>query len=134
MFRRVIIPILLSFMSAATVLNACPFTIYNDSDSQILVVDPNGKHAVCISPKESQTIDPTIKGFPWKYFYKERLNIYKEKDGNPNNFYIRYQLIEKYCAESIKLSLNDIVQFIKKPTDRFDTFEFKPQKHSAHAH
>jgi len=64
MFRRVIIPILLSFMSATTVINACPFTIYNDSDSQILVVDPNGNRAVRISPKESQTIDPTIEGFP----------------------------------------------------------------------
>jgi len=113
---------------------ACPFIIKNDSSTAILVVDPYNKQALRITPDNEAEIDPSITGWQY-YFYHEKLDIYVARQDNPNLFYRRYQLVEKYCtADKTKLALSDIAQFINKPTDRFDTFEFTAHEHSAHKH
>ncbi len=113
---------------------ACPFIINNDTKIKILIVDPYNKQALYINPGNEADIDPSISG--WKYyFYHEKLDIYVPQEDNPDLFYRRYQLIEKYCtAEKTKLTLSDITQFINKPTDRFTTSEFNPHEHDTHMH
>ena len=113
---------------------ACPFIITNDTSAAILVVDPYNKQALYINPGNNAEIDPSIGGWQY-YFYAEKLDIYVPRQDNPNLFYRRYQLIEKYCtADKTKLTLSDIAQFVSKPTDRFNTSEFTAQKYSAHTH
>ena len=112
----------------------CPFIINNDTSTKILIVDPYNKQALYINPGNEAEIDPGISGWQY-YFYHEKLDIYVPQKDNPTAFYRRYQLVEKYCTvEKSKLTLNDIIQFINKPTDRFTTTEFKPREHGAHIH
>ena len=113
---------------------ACPFIIYNDTKTEILIVDPFNKQALYINPGDEAEIDPSIPGWQY-YFYHEKLEIYVPQKDSPDLFYRRYQLVEKYCtAEKTKLALSDIVQFINKPTNRFTTSEFNPHKHDTHIH
>ena len=113
---------------------ACPFIITNDSSSELIIVDPYNKQAVHINPGDKQEIDPSISGWQY-YFYREKLDIYVPRHDKPYLFYRHYQLVEKYCAQDkTELSLSGITEFIKKPTDRFDTSEFKPHEHGAHKH
>ena len=117
-------------------INACPFTIFNDSDSQILIVDPNGTKAIRIEPQKSGTIDPTIQGFLWRLFYNEKLNIYKE-DHHPDTFFLHYQLTEKYCLddpEGTKLKLSEIEQLSTEPTDRLRVTIYKREEAVPHKH
>ena len=113
---------------------ACPFIISNDTNTEIIIVDPYNKQAVYITPRNEAEIDPSIAGWQY-YFYREKVDIYMPRQDNPNLFYRRYQLVEKYCtADKTQLSLSNIAQFINKPTDRFDTFEFSAHEHTAHTH
>ncbi len=113
---------------------ACPFIINNDTNTAIIIVDPYNKQALYMKPGNEAEIDPSVAGWQY-YFYHEKLDIYMPRQDNLNLFYRRYQLVEKYCtADKTQLSLSDITQFINKPTDRFDTFEFTAHEHSAHKH
>lgn len=113
---------------------ACPFIITNDSNSELIIVDPYNKQAVHINPGDKREIDPSISGWQY-YFYHEKLDIYVPQPDNPHLFYQRFQLVEKYCTkDKTELSLSNIREFINKPTDRFDTSEFKPHEHRAHTH
>jgi len=113
---------------------ACPFVINNDTQTEILVVDPYNKQALYINSGDEAEIDPSISG--WQYYlYHEKLDIYVPQEDNPDLFYRRYQLMEKYCTtEKTKLTLSDITQFINKPTDRFTTSQFNPHQHDTHIH
>ena len=113
---------------------ACPFIINNDTNSVIIIVDPYNKQALYITPRNEAEIDPSIAGWRY-YFYHEKLDIYMPRQDNPNLFYRRYQLVEKYCTtDKTQLSLSKIAQFLTKPPDRFDTFEFSAHEHTAHTH
>ena len=113
---------------------SCPFIINNDAKTKILIVDSYNKQALYINSGNEVEIDPSISGWQY-YFYHEKLDIYMPQEDNPDLFYRRYQLTEKYCtAEKTKLTLHDIIQFINKPTDRFTTSEFDPHKHGTHIH
>jgi len=113
---------------------ACPFIINNDTETEILVVDPYNKQALYINPGNEAEIDPSIAGWHY-YFYHEKLDIYVPQKDNLDVFYRRYQLVEKYCtAEKTKLTLSNIIQLVNKPTDRFTTSEFNPHSHDTHMH
>ncbi len=112
----------------------CPFIIYNDTGTKILIVDPYNKQALYINPGNDGEIDPSISGWRY-YFYHEKLDIYLPQKDNPITFYRRYQLVEKYCtAEKSNLTLSNIIEFINRPTDRFTTTEFKLREHGPHLH
>ena len=118
---------------------ACPFVINNDSDTEIFIVDPYNKQALHINPGSEAEIDPSVYGWQY-YFYNEKLDVYVPREDEQGAFYRRYQLVEKYCmVEKTKLTMSDIAQLVKKPTDRLITYEFKekkikPHEHEAHAH
>lgn len=100
-------------------INACPFTLTNNSKSVIMVVNPNGQQAVYIKPKQTKVIDPTIEHLLLRYFYYEKLDFYVQ--AGPD-FYKKYRLTESYCTKNYlkdnALSLSDIAELAKKPTDR----------------
>ncbi len=113
---------------------ACPFIINNDTKTKILIIDPYNKQALYINSGNEADINPSISGWQY-YFYHEKLDIYVPQEDNPDLFYRRYQLTEKYCtAEKTKLTLSDITQFVNKPTDRFTTSEFDLHEHDTHKH
>ena len=112
----------------------CPFIITNDSRSELIIVDPYNKQAVYINPGEKREIDPSISGWRY-YFYREKLDIYIPRQDNPDLFYQHYQLQEKYCTTGkTELPFSQIAEFVTKPTERFEVFEFKPHEQAAHAH
>ncbi len=111
---------------------ACPFIINNDTNTEILVVDSHNKQALHINPGSEAEIDPSVYGWQY-YFYNEKLDIYVPREDKQGAFYRRYQLVEKYCTvEKTKLTLSDIAQLVKKPTDRFIVYEFKAEKVKPH--
>jgi len=122
-------------------MSACPFTITNDSTTQILVVDPNGWQAVRIAPQQTQVINPTLSwdiSWEWWYWirlYSEKLKIYLKHE-KVDTFYLAYELTEKYCVTDFKtknrLSLSNIKELSKKPTDRLEVKVFEKPKHAAH--
>ena len=113
---------------------ACPFIITNDTDTVVLIVDPFNHQALYLTPDSTAEIDPSIPGWQY-YFYHEKLDIYVSRKDNPDLFYRRYQLVEKYCTtDKTKLTLSTIIQFVNQPSDRFSVSEFTPHKHSAHTH
>ncbi len=124
--------LLLSFLFNTTY--GCPFIITNNSNHQVIIVDPYNKQTVHINSGEKREIDPSISGWHY-YFYREKLDIYIPRQDNPHLFYRHYQLQEKYCTKGkAELSFSQIVEFVRKPTERFEVFEFKPHEHAAHAH
>ncbi len=103
-------------------LYPCPITITNDLDQTVLIVDPKGTQALYLKQNASGVIDPTISPPFMRYILDEKLDIYYASDDMPQNFYKRYQLIEKYCTdneEENQLTVQQILQFEKSPTDRF---------------
>jgi len=124
----ILVLILCSFIT----IKPCPMTITNDGKKKIFVTDPNSGKAVYIMPGKSQIIDPTIYGLQ-RFVFNEKLNFYVED--NSNKFFLRYQLIEKFCTDKkTVLSLTDIKNFVKKPTKRFRTKMYEKQKEIAHTH
>jgi len=123
--------ILVVTFSAAT---GCPYTIKNDSNHTLIVVDPHNKQAIFINPGKKHEIDPSIYG--WQhYVYYEKLDFYVPHPKNPHLLYRRYQLVENYCIEGkTDLALSNIAKLVKKPTKRLEVSEFKPHKHSTHTH
>ena len=126
----------LIFLLLITIKNnfACTFIIRNDTRTTTIIVDPYNRQALYLNPGQKAEIDPSISG--WQgYFYHEKLNIYVPQDDNKNQFYCRYQLIENYCTSSkTNLTVNDIIQFIHKPNDRFDIVEFGAPERGVHKH
>lgn len=134
--------IFLPVLFYTSLIIACPFYITNDTDNPILVINPNGIQGVYIEPGKMKVIDPTISGKtwwkPWKYLRHEILNFYESSQEDPNNFILTYQMTEKYCLEDYKitnqLTLSEIKEFIKKPTDRLSTKRIEKQKTHNHNH
>ena len=112
----------------------CPFIIKNSGDHPVIIVDPYNKQATHINSGKETEINPSIPG--WRaYFYSEKLDIYVPRQDNPNSFYRRYQLVEKYCtSDKTKLSLSDIAQFVNTPNDRFSVTQYNAHEHKAHTH
>jgi len=114
----------------------CPITITNDIDQTVIVVDPRGPQAIFLAKQESSIIDPTIPNLVMRYILNEKLDIYFTMKDQPNVFYKKYRLTEKYCTDDLKenqLTISQILQFVQKPTDRFKVQEFQiPEKTSDH--
>ncbi len=102
-----------------------------------MVVDPHGNQAVYILPGTTQTIDPTLTHWLFKYFYNEKLHFYVKK--KQQSFYKKYQLTERYCTddpEAERLAFTKLEELAKNPTDRLSVhiFEYKAKKHKHHTH
>lgn len=103
-------------------LYSCPITILNNGDQTVLIVDPKGTQAIFLVQNKSAVIDPTITHLFMKYFTDETLDIYFPSGAQPEKFYKRYRLTEKYCTdneEENQLTITQILQFEENPTDRF---------------
>ncbi len=129
-------------MMAATLmpffLYPCPITITNDGDQTVLIVDPKGTQAIFLMQNKSAVIDPTITRPFMRYFTDETLDIYFPTGAQPEKFYKKYRLTEKYCTDDEKenqLTTTQILQFEGNPTDRFklEKIQVAETKHD-HAH
>ncbi len=123
------------FMCSSSLLSSCPMTIVNDSEDELVVVDPYNHQMLVLKKGKSGDIDPSIPGL-WYYFYSEKLDFYFPLEGKPGDLYRKYELVEKYCVdEQTKLSFTDIEKLAAKPTDRFTVNQFtKPSPHKTHTH
>lgn len=120
-------------------LYPCPITISNNDDQTVLIVDPKGAQAILLSPNQDGVIDPTITHPLKRLWSDEILDIYYAKNEKPYKFYKRYRLTEKYCTDNEdenKLTIKQILQFEKKPTDRFKVkqFQITEKKHEQGHH
>ncbi|NGX38064.1 MAG: hypothetical protein K1000chlam2_01235 [Chlamydiae bacterium] len=109
-------------------LYSCPITISNDDDQTVLIVDPKGLQAILLLPNQSGMIDPTIPHPLMRLFSDETLDLYYAKNEKPHKFYKKYRLIEKYCTDNEaenQLTIKQILQFEKNPTDRFKVTQFQ---------
>lgn len=133
MKNSIVVGILLCLLTTHVIFS-CPFIINNDTNTTILIVDSYNKQALCLNSGSTAEIDPSISGW-YYYFYHEKLDIYVPQEDNPDLFYRRYQLTEKYCvAEKTKLTVSNIIQFTTLATDRLNTTEFKPPQYNTHMH
>jgi len=119
-------------------LYPCPITIMNDGDRAVLIVDPAGTQAIFLQENESGVIDPTITHFFMKHLKDETLDIYYPSSEQPEKFYKRYKLTEKYCTDNEnenQLTIKGILKFEETPTDRFklEKVQVTEIKHD-HAH
>ncbi len=113
---------------------ACTFIITNNTDVEVLIVDPFNNQALKLDPTNTGEIDPSIHG--WQYYvYSEKLDIYAPKKDTSHAFYRKYQLTEKYCTDDkTSLTLEDIIHFAEKPTDRFTVVTFSEPELKNHQH
>lgn len=130
---------LIIFIAVVTthIANACPMTITNDLDETIIIVDPRGSQAILLSKQGTEMIDPTIPNPMMRYILNEKLDLYFTKEDQPNVFYKKYRLTEKYCTDDPKdnqLTVSQILQFLQKPTDRFKVEELQIVEKSSHDH
>ncbi|NGX27092.1 MAG: hypothetical protein K940chlam6_01019 [Chlamydiae bacterium] len=118
-------------------LHPCPITISNDDDRTVLIVDPKGLQAILLLPDQTGVIDPTIYSL-MRYLSDEILDIYYADNEKPYKFYKNYRLTEKYCTDDEKenqLTIKQILQFEKNPTDRFRLKKFQMiEEEQNHAH
>lgn len=104
--------------------------IVNDSNNPIIILDPNNQQARYFEPGKSNVIDPTIRKFLQKYLSwlglvaGETINFYMQD--NYNEFYLGYQLREKYCDTTETISLSTIKKWVDHPpSDRFTVTKFE---------
>ncbi|NGX40015.1 MAG: hypothetical protein KR126chlam1_01355 [Chlamydiae bacterium] len=126
--------LVLGTVLASFSLYPCPITISNDDDQTILIVDPKGVEAILLSPNQTGMIDPTLTHPLMRFLSDETLDIYYAKNEKPYKFYKRYRLTEKYCTDNEdenQLTIKQILQFEKNPTDRFilKRFQITEKKH-----
>ena len=131
--------LVLGTVFASVSLYSCPITILNNDDQTVLIVDPKGMEAILLSPNQSGMIDPTLTHPLMKYLSDETLDIYYAKNDTPYKFYKKYQLTEKYCTDNVdenQLTITQILQFEKEPTDRFTLkqFQITEKKHEHNHH
>lgn len=133
---------IVSMISIGSAMTGCPFTITNDGDTGLIVVDPYNKQAVQIPPGKSRVIDPTLYTW-WQFLYNEVLDFYVEHEKGSGTFSREYQMIEKYCTDkpgANDLSLSYIKELVNNPTDRLYAYKYKPyapvphKDADAHAH
>jgi len=109
----------------------CPITITNDTDQKIIITDPRGSEAIFLDQSETGVIDPTITHTLIKYLQNEKLDFYYPNQAQPNSYYKKYRLTEKYCVDDPKeseLTVSQIIKFVQTPSDRFKVEEFYPIK------
>ena len=96
--------------------HACPITIFNDTDQQIIVIDPRGSESLYLEPNASAIIDPTVSNPVMRYFLNEKLEFYFPVKAHPNTFYKKYRLREKFCDDApTELTLSQIINFAQNP-------------------
>jgi len=120
--------LVLGTILASFSLYPCPLTISNDDDRTVLIVDPKGLQAILLSQNQTGVIDPTITNPLMRLLTDETLDIYYAMNEKPYKFYKRYRFTEKYCTDDEKenqLTIKQIIQFEKNPTDRFKVKEFQ---------
>ncbi len=120
--------LVLGAILASFSLYTCPITISNDGDQTVLIVDPKGAQAILLPPNQTGMIDPTITHPLKRLLSDETLDIYYAKNEKPYKFYKRYRLTEKYCTDNEaenQLTIKQILQFEKNPTDRFKVIQFQ---------
>ena len=106
---------------------SCPITITNDTDQKVIIIDPRGNEAIFLDLNRTGVIDPTITHTVKKYFQDETLDFYYPIQNHSSSFYKKYRLTEKYCVDDPKkseLTITQIINFVKNPTDRFKVEEF----------
>jgi len=133
-FLLVLGAILVSFS-----LYSCPITISNNDNQTVLIVDPKGEQAILLPPNQAGVIDPTITNPLKRLWSDETLDIYYTKNEKPYEFYKKYRLTEKYCTDNEaenQLTIKQILQFEKTPTDRFkvEQFQITEKKHDQGHH
>ena len=115
--------------------------IVNDSKNPIIILDPNNQQARYLEPGKSNVIDPTIRKFPQKYLSwlglaaGETINFYLQN--HYNEFYLGYQLREKYCDTTETISMSTIKKWVEHPSsDRFTVMKFEKiiSKKMDHSH
>ena len=119
-------------------LYSCPLTISNDDDQTVLIVDPRGSQAILLLPSQTGVIDPTITHALKQFLFDEKLDIYYLDTEKPYKFYKKYSFTEKYCSDNEKenqLTIKQIIQYEKNPTDRFQVKKFQiTEKDHEHDH
>lgn len=95
--------------------------------------------AILLPPNQTGMIDPTITNPLKRLWSDETLDIYYIKNEKPHQFYKKYRLTEKYCTDTVdenQLTIKQILQFEKNPTDRFKLtqFEITEKKHENDHH
>ena len=122
-----------------SIVFTCPVIISNDSDSPIIVVDPNNGQSIYVKAGEQQMINPSIRGWFDRTLAKlwmkhETLDIHVMVA--PNTFARKYQITEQYCAsETPTLVLSEIEIFAQAPTtDRYRVATFEVVNASKHEH
>jgi|GEM_PF-1616948 len=131
--------LVLGVILASFSLYSCPITISNNDDQTVLIVDPKGMQAILLPPNQTGMIDPTITNPLKRLWSDETLDIYYIKNEKPHQFYKKYRLTEKYCTDTVdenQLTIKQILQFEKNPTDRFKLtqFEITEKKHENDHH
>ncbi len=131
--------LVLGAILASFSLHSCPITISNNDDQTVLIVDPKGTQAILLPPNQAGVIDPTITHPLNRLWSDETLDIYYAKNEKPYKFYKRHRLTEKYCTDNEdenQLTIKQILQFEKKPTDRFKVkqFQITEKKHEQDHH